>query len=271
MTAERRANDARPPYTPGAMTNDANRDWRSDRRFFSTEERIKHALVPPRLYLRNLAWRRLRKGEKELRLLPALVEPGRVAIDIGANKGVYSQALSRLSREVLAFEPNPKMFALLSRSVPANVKTFEVALSNAAGTAELILPIQRSGRFSNQGATLQTKKLDAKEFATRTVEQRTLDSYDVRDVSFIKIDVEGFEIEVLEGAQATLARERPVLLVEIDENHAKRPVAEAIEIVEGYDYDCYYCSRTSLKHVSFLAGDTARSRIDNFIFFPISS
>jgi len=35
-------------------------DWKNDRRFFSTEERIKHALIPPRLYLRNLAWRRSR-------------------------------------------------------------------------------------------------------------------------------------------------------------------------------------------------------------------
>jgi FkbM family methyltransferase len=244
-------------------------DWRRDTRFFSTEERLKHALVPPKLYLRNLAWRRLRRGEKELHLLPALVDPGRVAIDIGANKGVYSYALSRLCRAVLAFEPNPKMYGLLAPAVPGNVTTYEVALSNATGQAELILPIQRSGRFSNQGATLQTKKLDAKDYAMWPVEQRTLDSYDVRDVAFIKIDVEGFELEVLDGAKATLARERPVLLVEIDANHAKRPVAEAVEIVRGYGYDCYYCSVASLRHFSFFAGDTARGLTDNFIFFPV--
>ena len=58
----------------------ATSDWRADRRFYSFEERLKYALVPPRLYLSNLAWRRLRKGEKELRLLNSLVEPSRVTI-----------------------------------------------------------------------------------------------------------------------------------------------------------------------------------------------
>ena len=245
-------------------------DWQSDGRFYSLEERIKYALVPPRLYLSNLTWRRLRKGEKELRLLGNLVEPGRVTIDIGANKGVYSYALSKLSREVLAFEPNPKMFQILSRSVPANVRTFEIALSNGDGTAELILPVQRSGRFSNQGATLQSKKLDGdKEFSVWPVEQRTLDSYDCRDVAFLLSDVDGGELEVLEGARETLARERPVMLVEIDAHHAKRPVDDAIGIVRGYGYDCYYVSRSSLRHYSQFAGDTARTHTDNFIFFPV--
>lgn len=248
----------------------ADDDWRADGRFFSLEERIKHTLVPPALYLRNLAWRRRRKGEKELHLLESLVEPGRTTIDIGANKGVYSYALSKLSREVLAFEPNPKMFQILDRSVPDNVRTYEIALSNVEGSGELILPIQRSGRFSNQGATLQTKKLDGdKEFSVWPVTQRKLDSFDCRDIAFVKIDVEGFELEVLEGATETLARERPVLLIEIDEHHAKRPVDAAIEIICRYGYDCYYVSRTSLRHYSQFAGDASRSHTDNFIFFPI--
>ena len=248
----------------------AAKDWRGDPRFFSLEERIKHALVPPRLYLRNLAHRRMRSGEKELRLLRALVDPGRVTIDIGANKGVYSYWLSRMSRQVLAFEPNPKIYGLLARSVASNVATHEVALSNAEGTAELILPVQRSGRFSNQGATLQRRKLDdGKKFAVWRVPQKRLDSYDARDVAFIKIDVEGFELEVLEGAEKTLARERPVMLIEIDEHHSKIQVDDAVARVRSYGYDCYYVSRSSLRHYSALASDRDRTRTDNFVFFPV--
>ncbi len=245
-------------------------DWKSDRRFFSTEERIKHALIPPRLYLRNLAWRRGRKGEKEIALLPSLVEPGSVAIDIGANKGVYSWALSRICREVQAFEPNPKMFHLLTAAVPENVKTHEVALSNAGGEAKLILPIQRSGRFSNQGATLQAKKMDGdKGFEILNVDQKPLDSYDFRDVSFIKIDVEGFELEVIDGARETLARERPNMLIEIDEHHAKKPVADAVAEICGLGYACFYMSRTSLKPFAGFSSDTARTHTDNFVFLPV--
>ncbi len=245
-------------------------DWKNDRRFFSTEERIKHALIPPRLYLRNLAWRRSRKGEKEIALLPPLVEPDSVTIDIGANKGVCSYALSQISREVQAFEPNPKMFHLLSASAPSNVHTHEVALSNADGEAELILPIQRSGRFSNQGATLQSKKMDDdKAFETMTVTQKPLDSYGFQGVSFIKIDVEGFELEVIDGARETLARERPNLLVEIDEHHAKKPVPEAVAEICALGYACFYMSRTSLKPFGAFESDAAKTHTDNFVFLPV--
>jgi FkbM family methyltransferase len=245
-------------------------DWERDPRLYSFEDRIKHTLVPPGLYLRNLAWRRRRKGEKELRLLGSLVDPGRVAIDVGANKGVYTWYLSRLSREVMAFEPHPKVYRILARGVPANVRTFDVALSNRSGPAELIVPIQHSGRFANQGGTLFDGKLnDDKPFVTAAVTQKRLDEYGFKDVSFIKIDVEGFELQVLEGAADTLARERPVLLVEIDELHSKRPVADAVATVRDYGYDCYYVSRTSLSHFSRFETDSAKTRTDNFVFLPV--
>lgn len=245
-------------------------DWRTDALFFSLEERLKHFIVPDRLYLWNLVKRRLRDGEKELHVLPAIVKRGTVAIDVGANKGIYSYLLSKLCREVMAFEPNPKMYSLLQGAVPANVRTFEVALSNADGTADLILPIQRSGRYSNQGATLQKKKLDGdKEFRLFRVEQRRLDDYRFTGVSFIKIDVEGYELEVLEGAAETLRRERPTLLVEIEEAHSKRPMAEAFAAIAEYGYECFYTSTNEIRHISAFAADQTRSHTNNFLFFPV--
>ena len=64
-------------------------------------------------YLRFLVQRRLLKGEKELRILPFIVPRGDTSIDVGANKGLYAWLLSRLSDRVQAFEPNPKIYALL--------------------------------------------------------------------------------------------------------------------------------------------------------------
>jgi len=242
-------------------------DWRADRRFLSFEERLKHALIPGPLYLRNLAARRLRRGEPELHAVPLLAEPGSVAIDIGANKGVYSYLLSRTCRAVEAFEPNPKIFDLLRRCVPANVSVHEVALSNATGTAEMMLPIHRTGRYSNQGGTLQTKKVEGREFGTWPVEQRRLDSYGFTDVSFIKIDVEGFELEVLEGGAETLARERPALLIEIDEAQSKRPLSETFQALADYGYDGY-CLRQALHRVErYRTAGGFHPPGDNFIFF----
>lgn len=245
-----------------------NADWRADGRFLSVEERIKYGLVPARLYLRNLAARRLRRGEAELRALPLLARPATLAIDIGANKGVYSYWLSRICRAVMAFEPNPKICALLRRAAPENVTVHEVALSNTAGTAEFILPIQRSGRYSNQGGTLQAKKLDGtKAYGIWTVEQRRLDDYGFTDVSFVKIDVEGFELEVLQGAAETLRRERPTLLIEIDESQSKRPFAETIAALTALGYVGYFLDQGALRHLGGCAAASTRPATDNFIFF----
>lgn len=245
-------------------------DWRDDRLFFSAEERLKHFVVPDRLYLWNLVRRRLRKGEKELHILPFIVRQGGISIDIGANKGVYSWLLSRISDRVQAFEPNPKIYALLKGAAPANVEVHNVALSNESGEVDLILPIQRSGRYSNQGATLQTRKLGPeKDFGLVRVTQKRLDDYRFTDVSFIKMDVEGYELEVIEGARETLARERPVLLIEIEAGQNRQPLEEAIAIVNGHGYDCFYVSTTSLRHFSRFATDDEKSPTNNFIFLPV--
>src|ERR1700736_5500611 len=94
------------------------------------EERVKGLLVPPSLYIRYKARKEWWRGEPEYRLLPFLVDPRRNAIDVGANKGTYSYALAKLATHVWAFEPNPKMFNVLRRSVAANVTASMVALSD---------------------------------------------------------------------------------------------------------------------------------------------
>tara|TARA_R110000868_G_scaffold10900_4_gene52724 strand:- start:3365 stop:4108 length:744 start_codon:yes stop_codon:yes gene_type:complete len=242
-------------------------DWRADPRFFSFEERVKYALVPPRLYLRNLVARRLKKGERELHFLDRLVRPGSVAIDVGANKGLYAWLLSRIAAEVKAFEPNPKMYAQLARSVPRNVDTFEVALSDAAGKAELILPIHRNGRYSNQGGSLQEAKyMGGKDVQRWPVRQERLDEYGFTDVSFIKIDVEGFEMEVIAGAAETLRRDRPVLLVEIDESQNGVPLHDAIARIEAFGYRTFCVAGDEL--APFAAGPGIAAPTNNFIFRP---
>src|SRR5205085_7556894 len=85
------------------------------------EERIKHALIPGRLYIRYRALKEWRRGEAELKLLPSLIDRHRNAIDVGANKGTYTYFMARLARHVYAFEPNPKMHAVLRRTIGSNV------------------------------------------------------------------------------------------------------------------------------------------------------
>lgn len=204
----------------------------------SFEERLRLALVPPRLALFwDLAWER-RRGEAEIHLVRRLADPGRTSIDVGANRGVWTEAMRRHSRDVLAFEPNPKMFRDLARRLGPGARALPLALSDRNGDAELRVPRRRRG-YSNQGATLAHASLGACPFGSLLVQTRRLDDIETGDVGLIKIDVEGHELAVLRGAAALLARCRPALIIEIEEKHHRRPIAGAIAEVCSYGYEAH--------------------------------
>lgn len=239
---------------------------------YTLEERIKYTLFPPRLYMWRLIRKHLRKGEAELKLLPQLVDGNRIAIDIGANKGVYTHLLSRICQSVEAFEPNPKIYHILKRALPSNVVAHQVALSDATGTAELIVPMYRGG-FSNQTASLNPRKRNEGARSVH-VPQRTLDSYGFSNVGFIKIDVEGFERAVLTGARETILRERPILQIEIEEQHTGESVAASVQQLTDMNMEAFFFRGGHLR--PFAEFDEAANRsviktpayINNFIFKP---
>ncbi len=235
------------------------------------EERVVNALIPPRLYWRIRAWRGWWKGEAELRLLRRLIDPGRNAVDAGANKGVYTYFLARYARHCFAYEPNPKVHAILARACAgANVTVAQAALSDASGRARLMVPV-RGGRISNQTASLRADLVASQEHLEVEVETRRLDDEPVGDVGFVKIDVEGFERAVIEGSRATIERCRPTLLVEIEEKNTGERPESAIAWIESLGYralclrDGVLCDVARLD----LEAEMAAGRyIYNFIFLP---
>lgn len=237
------------------------------------EERLKLWFLPGALYAAILSNKNRRKGEAEIRLLPHLVDRRRNAVDIGANKGVYSHELARLCPRVFAFEPNPKVRRFLLKTAASNVVVSSAAVADSAGEAVLRIPRRDTGH-SNQRGTLNTwEAFEA--FDEVTVEKKRLDDCDLGDVGFIKIDVEGFELKVLEGAGETLARCRPVLLVELEEIHLQCAIEEAISTVEGYGYRGFTYGPEGLRSVTLMdpelehrnPADRARYKF-NFVFFP---
>jgi FkbM family methyltransferase len=202
------------------------------------EERLKYALVPGPLYIRYRVRKERRRGEAELALLPFLVDPGRNAVDAGANKGVYTHVISRLARRTHAFEPNPKIFRILKRNVGGSVTTWPVALADTSGHGILRLPLGSKGH-SNQGGSLNEATVQGG-FTPIEIETIRLDDLGLPDIGFMKIDVEGFEAAVLRGAQATIARDRPTLLIEMEEKHTKRPIEEDLSKVLALGYDGFF-------------------------------
>lgn len=135
--------------------------------------------------------------------LVALFKEGGVFVDVGANVGAYSVRAAAKGMTVHSFEPNPETLPVLRRNAEINKVTLdinEVALGSTTGTV---------GFFSNGGTSRVTMAGD------REVPVRTLDSFAYPRVDVLKVDVEGYELEVLKGARETLARCHPAIMIEM--------------------------------------------------------
>jgi FkbM family methyltransferase len=133
----------------------------------------------------------------------AICRGRRVAVDAGAHVGFWSYYLALGFGAVHAFEPSELFAQCFERNVRAkNVVLHRVALGDEEKTVALEVDAQ------NTGAT------HVRPGAAGEVPMRTLDGYRLDEVDFLKVDVEGYERQVLEGARETLVRCRPVVIVE---------------------------------------------------------
>lgn len=139
---------------------------------------------------------------------------GNTAIDVGAHIGSYTLELARKFANVLAFEPNPIHNRLLKLNASSNglrnVVVEDAALSDTTGTGELFI---RPGGATGLGTSHYGLKHQKRIF----VRLAKLDDYQsrVEKLDFLKIDAEGAERAVLVGASRLLARDSPILGVEV--------------------------------------------------------
>ena len=228
--------------------------------------------------LKRRAQRYLNKNtEKELSLLTQLVDKKKASIDIGVYRGVYSYFLAGLSEYVYAFEANSLLHNKLISSFKniTNIKIENLAVSSSSGTTELRVPIRdESADYDNEQkyelgvATIHRKNnLHNKKYETiSNIKKITLDEYNFEhQIGFIKIDVEGHELDIIRGATIFLKMNKPVLLVEIEEQHTGINPNIIISEIKEFGYDCFYVDENfELKSLV----DTLSIRNNNFIFLP---
>lgn len=151
----------------------------------------------------------------EVDFMLSCLAPGDGMIDAGANIGVYSlQAAARVGEagRVYAFEPMHKSFDMLARSVEANGFAGRCALYNEGlGESEGTGSFHLSAHATNPGSSYVSLGSDGDRIAIRAMDSIRYE----RPIRFIKIDVEGFEPQILRGARKTLAEHRPVILTEL--------------------------------------------------------
>jgi FkbM family methyltransferase len=187
--------------------------------------------------------------EAEMRWLPSLVRRGERVVDVGGNYGAYAYALDRLGAAVDVFEPHPACLdALTAWAAPRpTIRVHPFALSSGSGTAHLAIPIEADGVEHDAAASIEP--VAPGPIRIETVEMRTLDSFGIADAAFLKIDVEGHEAQVIEGALITIAASAPAILIEIEQRHRARPVVETIERIRRLGYRGYFLDQGGLVDV----------------------
>ncbi|HUX67279.1 MAG TPA: FkbM family methyltransferase [Terriglobales bacterium] len=192
-------------------------------------------------WARWLGW-----SSPEERLLESLELNGKVVYDVGAHAGAYSLFFSRrvgVGGRVIAFEPQAASFAKLARNLQdnhiGNVVPLRLALGDEEGTRAIYMLPGMS--------TTASLAAEARTPLRRAVGETRIARLDdliaelgLPAPEFIKIDVEGMEVEVLRGGYATLARHRPALLIEAhgaSRRHKAERIREIAELLLRLGYE----------------------------------
>jgi FkbM family methyltransferase len=187
-------------------------------------------------------------GRYENNELPYLIayikdinKTGDTCIDIGANIGNHSLFFSTYYRKVLAFEPNPKTFKLLAlnSSLAKNIHPHEVGLSSEERLASISFP-----RFNFGAASIASTGHGEMDTDSFNVQLRTLDSIDLGSerVNLIKIDVEGHELQVLQGSQETIRKHKPVIVFEQHRDDFSNGSSPVIDLIRSLGYQSFAVS-----------------------------
>lgn len=208
-----------------------------------------------------------RKVEPEFLWIKEILTKKSIFIDVGANVGAYLYTLeNHLKPEnIFAFEPNPQLFKRLKRLFP-KVNLLSFALSDVSTIAEFKIPVINGEKVHTRG-TLQTSIKEKNEEKTilQKVEVKPLDDlvfdevyieqdrnaqtnkFNLKKLDFIKIDVEGNEMQTLRGAKKTIEKFKPILMVEMEQRHHKENLWTLISEIADWGYSVNYLDRKTLQ------------------------
>jgi FkbM family methyltransferase len=225
-------------------------------------------------YARRVA-EEIEDGEPELGLLPILVRPGSLALDVGANLGIYAFALAQRAGRVEAFEPNPAVAAIAGRMLGSHATVRVQAASDEAGGRVFRVPLSASGDVLHFSGNLGGAHDQFSRHQEYQVEAVTLDSFGYQDVSLLKVDAEGHEREVLLGARDLLRRCRPFLIVELLSGTHADPAAEMAFIRDQFGYQAFVLHGSRLVEAAEVLRDLPGNstwgtayRTRNMLFVP---
>lgn len=213
-------------------------------------------ILPPKRQVRfNQFWHlHFEASEIELKNLAKLLpDSKRRALDIGANRGYYSVEFCKYFEQIEAFEINSGLTKNLSKYDP-KIAVHDIGLSSRCGDATLYIPTLGKKKIPLVGwASLSPNNCpDTKTHIEKPVAITTLDHFEFRNIDFIKLDVEGHELHVLEGGLETIRKCLPRILLEARN--------ETLEIVRQFLSKIGYIEKTRQMGFALSSG--------NYFFVP---
>jgi FkbM family methyltransferase len=152
---------------------------------------------------------------------------GRVAIDCGANVGKWTRPIAEIFDKVIAIEPDPRACSMNRRKLPSNAELIQAAVGAERGRLEFsIMPATMHSHLGKSEKALEHVMVDV----------LPLDEFVDQEIDFIKIDVEGAEVDVIRGAKQLIHTRKPMLVIELHNTED-----EVREAMSEFDYDLYPC------------------------------
>jgi len=232
----------------------------------------------PRLWMERELKFRSHHFENELWLVPIFCDKRMTSIDVGANTGAYSYYMLKYSAHVISFEPNIDHWRRLRRLLGTRCHLESAALSNDSRHVKLRVDEHNDGLATIEERNSLTWAADESAVVCRDITSRTLDSFSLSNISLIKIDVEGHEEAVIEGASKTIALNRPVLIIESEDRHNPGAPRRLVETMAKFEYRAFFLrggvlvSSENLEDKDINPANLdggLRQYVNNFIFIPV--
>lgn len=172
----------------------------------------------------------------------------KVFLDIGAAIGTFSLIAAKLAKKVIAFEPLSFHYNRLKQNIELNkfdnIETYQFALGDSCRDVEICIPDSVNTGMSH--IVSKTSENNLMKSNIQSIKMITLDyfvkKYNVDRIDLIKMDVEGFELNILEGADKTIKKFKPEIIMEVNSSHLNRfgkKLENLFNLVHVYKYEMF--------------------------------
>lgn len=220
-------------------------------------------------YLTGISLGLWKEKYPELYYLDSIIKPGNTCIDIGANLGYYSTRMAKLTGangQVYAIEPIPLFGEIWKKNVNPTINKqvtlLPYALGENAGTVQMGIP-EKNGRI-HHGMTKIASSANEKYVRYFDVEMRNPDQLfaGLKELHFVKCDVEGYESIVFDNFKTILAKFQPIIQTELNGEENRKTV---ISNLMSLGYSCAILKNGKLQDISV---NEALKLAQDFYFLP---